>query len=134
MTARQPAAELERMEETAQFRYLSSEAAKAYGGLLARFRREVLFVRSKYFVVADDVAGAKGKLEWHFHSTIEPEKTRTGFLLRGKRGSATIEVPPDCTARVDDLSNPHLTPHYRLALARKGTSGTLEVRVTLAVN
>jgi hypothetical protein len=132
--SRQPAAELERLEETADLRYLASEAGKAYGGLLARFRREVLFVRSAYFVVADEVAGARGKLEWHFHSALKPERTPAGFLLRGRRGSLVFGVAGldkwrwRCEKLASDTAG---VPDYHLALAPRNQTPTVRFTAVL---
>lgn len=89
--SRQPAATLEALEETDTYRYLCSEAGLAYNNLRL-FRREVLFVRSRYFVLADEIDGIDGKLEWHFHCGLPPERTEDGFLLRGKRGDLIFRL------------------------------------------
>jgi hypothetical protein len=102
-----PACVLERHEQTDGCCYLSSEARRAYRGLLDRFRREVLFARPHYFVLADTIEGARGKLAWHFHSALKPAKRRTGFVLRGRRGSLIVYVAgmPDYEWSVETLES-----------------------------
>ena len=89
--SRQSAARLEKLVETENLRYLSSEAGAAYADLTL-FRREVLFVRSRYFILADTLAGIRGKLAWHFHTPLHPEPMRNGLILRGANTSLLMYI------------------------------------------
>ena len=86
-----PAAKLEALEETHQYRYIRSEASAAYPDL-DMFRRELIFVRSRYFMLADTLAGVRGHATWHFHTPLIPEAVPGGLLLRGTQGSLLMKV------------------------------------------
>ncbi len=87
----QPAAHLEKVVESDMFRYLSSEASAAYADLRL-FRREVLFARSRYFVLTDTLTGLHGQLAWHFHTPMRPQPIPGGLLLRGTQSSLILAI------------------------------------------
>ena len=88
---RAKAARLATIVERDDYGYLASEAAPAYANL-AGFRRELLFVRPEYFVLADTVSGAPGLVEWHWHSALPPEASDGGLVFRGQKGSLRMHI------------------------------------------
>ena len=86
-----PAAKLEALEDTGLYRYIRSEASAAYPDL-DLFRRELMFVRSRYFILADTLLGVRGRATWHFHTPLIPEAVPGGLYLRGKQGSLLMKV------------------------------------------
>ena len=92
VASRQPAAALEAYGEDGPLRFLSSEASAAYGGQLSLFRRELLLVDSSYVVLSDTVRGARGRIEWHFHTLLEPEPVAGGLFLRGRTGHLYVMI------------------------------------------
>ena len=70
-----------------RFAYCCGDASHAYGDRLSRFRRHVLFVGYRYFLIVDDLAAPfETTFEFHLHA-LEPiradEAARTARIVRG---------------------------------------------------
>jgi len=69
-------------------------------------------------------------VQWYWQTTLPVTIRGSQIRISGQYGNVTLEIPDDCTARVDELPLVDAIQR-RIAISKPGTSGTLEVRVTL---
>ena len=82
--------------------------------------------------ISDTYELAKGDgVEFLWNTRLPAKVTDSVTVLRGKRGTVTIEAPADCTVRLDELPLLEGGIQRRIAICKSGTEGELTVRVRL---
>ena len=73
--------------------YTVGDAAQAYGGLLNRFDRHILFLRPHLFVVLDVLAAPQAaEFEWLLHTPVEPYLDEDERMIYLQHPPARLEV------------------------------------------
>lgn len=86
-------------------------------------------------VIRDDYILAQGNAVEFYWQTKLPVRLRDKtVVIEGQRGRATLEVPADCTIRVDRLPLAEGQEHNRIAVCKAGTKGVLKVTVRLSAD
>jgi hypothetical protein len=67
------------------------DATKAYSGLLTGFRRQVVFVRPRYFVIVDQLSATTGSMfEWLLHTI--GDISVDGDVIHVRKGNVTLDA------------------------------------------
>ncbi len=85
-------------------------------------------------VIRDEYDLVRGTgVEFYWNTRLPVKIVEGTAIITGRRGKAEVRAPDGCTVRVEDL--PLLGGDYqrRIAFGKQGASGTLEVRVRLAL-
>jgi hypothetical protein len=90
---------------------------------------DTLVVRDEYEVQP----GAGTGVEWYWQTEKAVEVRGRTVTVRGVRALARLEVPADCTVRVDELPLYGGRLQRRVAICRPDPAGSIEVRVSLSV-
>jgi len=89
---------------------------------------ETLVVRDEYEIEP----GAGTGVEWYWQTEQPVEVRGRTVTVHGLRASARLEVPVDCTVRVDELPLHGGLLHRRVAIRRPHPAGSIEVHVSFS--
>lgn len=83
--------------------------------------------------IRDEYALSGGKAVEFYWQTKLPvlQKDRT-IIIEGKQGRASLNIPPDCTVRIDRLPLAEGQQHNRITFNKPGSQGFLEVKIHLS--
>jgi hypothetical protein len=85
-------------------------------------------------VIRDEYALARGNaVEFYWQTKLPVRLHDNAVIIKGQQGRATLEVPADCTVRIDRLPLANGQQHNRIAVHKAGTQGVLEVIVRLSI-
>ena len=86
-------------------------------------------------IIKDEYILARGNAVEFYWQTKLPVRQHNGtVIVQGKQGQAIIEIPTGCTVRIERLPLTQDQEHNRIAIYKKGTRGTLEVKIHLSSN
>ena len=71
-------------------------------------------------------------MEFYWQTKLPVRQKDRTVIIQGKQGQATINIPPDCSVRIDRLPLARGQEHNRIAIYKKGSQGILEVIVHLS--
>ncbi|MBN2313055.1 MAG: heparinase II/III family protein [Sedimentisphaerales bacterium] len=84
------------------------------------------------WVIRDDYILARGNaVEFYWQTKLPVQQRGRTVVIEGQQGRATLEVPADCTIRIDRLPLADGQKHNRIAVRKNGSQGVLEVTVRL---
>ena len=87
------AGRITRFAHTGEIDYVCGDAQAAYGLLLRRFDRHVVFLRPNVFIILDDIeAEEPARIDWLLHAPVPFETLGGGMALRVRNGSAFAHV------------------------------------------
>lgn len=85
-------------------------------------------------IIRDEYALAGGNaVEFYWQTKLPVRQKDRTVIIRGKQGRAILNIPPDCTVRIDRLPLAEGQQHNRIAIHKSGSQGVLEVKVHLSV-
>jgi len=81
-------------------------------------------------VIRDDYVLARGNaVEFYWQTKLPVEQHERTVVIQGELGKATLEIPSDCTVRIDQLPLAEGKKHNRISIRKAGSQGVLEVTV-----
>ncbi len=86
---------------------------------------DVLRIRDEY-----ELAQGSG-VEFYWQTTLPVAVHERTVSIQGRRGAVEINVPPECSVRVDELPLLGGGTHRRIAIGKEAPQGRLEVSVKL---
>lgn len=85
-------------------------------------------------IIEDEYALARGSgVEFYWNTRLDVQVCGSGVRIAGKRGEVDLEVPQDCSVRVDALPLFDGSTQKRIAICREGNEGKLRVEARLRV-
>jgi len=84
-------------------------------------------------VIRDEYALARGNaVEFYWQTRLPVRRRERTVIIQGEQGRVTLELPSDCTVRIDRLPLADGQEHNRIAVHKAGSQGVLEVMVRLS--
>jgi len=84
-------------------------------------------------VIRDEYILTRGNaVEFYWQTRLPVRQHERTVIIQGQQGRATLEVPSDCTVRIDRLPLAEGQEHNRIAIHKAGSQGVLEVIVRLS--
>jgi hypothetical protein len=84
-------------------------------------------------VIRDEYILARGNaVEFCWQTRLPVRQRDRTVVIQGQQGRATLEVPSDCTIRIDRLPLTEGQEHNRIAIRKTGSQGVMEVIVRLS--
>ncbi len=86
---------------------------------------ETLTIRDEY-----ELASGNG-VEFYWQTRLPARIEDRKIIITGTKGRVIMDIPKKCTARVEELPLFKGEKQNRIVIRKKGTSGTLEIKITL---
>jgi hypothetical protein len=108
------------------------DATSGWGAYYRKWVRTWDSPSPETLVIRDEYELGKGRaVEFYWQTKLPVERQAGAVVIRGRKGAASLSVPPDCSVRIDRLALAAGEKHNRIAVRKEGPEGRLEVAVHL---
>ncbi|MCK5811627.1 MAG: heparinase II/III family protein [Clostridiales bacterium] len=104
-----------------------------WGKWYKNWERQINSPSPEEIIITDTYSLKQGEgVSMMLNSSLEISSLEKKAIISGKKGNLIIEIPDDCSMKIEKLPNP-ISPHNRLTIFKKGMEGILNIKMHMVL-